>query len=515
MTSTRMGKCQWNRNRSRLAGQCLLLACLSCGPDGGDPICRSNTAYSGNLLDTTRVLYAEREDQRVLRFFSGAVPDGSTVLIDGLPMEIDDSGNGSFTSSSIGSNEQDDSILTGSIESPTGQNEEVEFRLGSTACFVQDRHTTAAVSNDFDYAMCGNETEVYVLSSAESNLVAYQTGESVSFDKTDGIGASPFAVDIVEGLAVVSHFGTHQLSLVDICSGEIKWHDRVRDAAGALVRVDLMDTITAAPPRDVDLDGVIDTTVSDMALSHPQGVLMRDDHVFVVYINQLAPATEDAEQVLGPGVLVTLVKQDDALVFQDMTVLAFENPQAIVGHDDQLLVSASGRFGAIRDGYTPVTDGGLTIFDGLDSAAFDFSSRRERNLEDFAPAKPSVSQDHIVLGSLVSPRVLVLDRQGLTTEGEIPLHDQPRLDSVFSVSHWAGPLFFASEFSTDRVHLINALTLEKNPVPFPATGISMRTEGNMLSHGLLKIDFRESTGHALLSLSSEIVNLNPLAVFGP
>lgn len=346
-----------------------------------------------------------------------------------------------------------------------------EVACQGSACAVLPAFPTGGLANDVVLSRCGGERTALVTAGGEGRLLthALPSGEVLASASFDNVlddtgaprGASPWAVAVTaDGTrAVVSLFGQDAVALVDPCTGQV--HD-VQRVAGQ-------------------------TT--------PQPVVVIGQRAFVGFTNIESFSLDGEPPVLRQGTLAVFTIDGDALVQNELRTLPrCVNPQGLVAHEDDVIVSCSGPLARGSDGgQQAVADGAIVIGDHVIDAGR------------AAPATPAVINGFIIAGSLVDPAILVAAladdalHEGLQLPG-------PEVDAVFKTIRLDDDTALALQFSSDQLHALavdadGALTLTDSLAVGP---------GGLAFRGAQAIDLAAGglDGVVLLGLSAEIVPLS-------
>jgi hypothetical protein len=343
------------------------------------------------------------------------------------------------------------------------------------ACAVLPAFPTGGLANDVVLSTCDGRSVALVAASAEGRLMTHLIpgGEvlasaffpnDVDPDTAEERGASPWAVDVTaDGTrAVVSLFGQDAVALIAPCVGQV-----------------------------LDVQTVAGQTT-------PQPVVVSDHRAFVGFTNIEAFSLDGEPPVLGPGGLAVFTFDGDALLEEEVRVLpGCVNPQGLVAHEGDVIVSCSGPLAQGGDGgQHAVGDGALLVGDHVIDAGR------------AAPATPAVIHGFIVVGSLVDPVILVaaltddVAREGARLPG-------PSVDAVFETVAWSEDTALALQFSADDLHVLHVggngeVLLEKTLAVGPG-GTAFR------GAQAIDVDADAADGEidalVLLGLSAEIVPL--------
>lgn len=342
-------------------------------------------------------------------------------------------------------------------------------------CAVGTPFPTGSLPNDVALGRCGDERAVFVTASGEAHLIAHAVpgGDVIGasfFAPVDEQGASPWNVDTSDdgGLAVVTLFGQDAVALADPCTG------RALDVA--------------------DVEGQVT----------PQPVVLGGARAFVGFTNVLAFSLDGEAPDLGPGAVAVFDVDEDneTLTLDELRVLDdCDNPQGLVAHGSDVLVSCSGALARGSDGgQEAVTDGALLVSSAQGAHRIDAAR--------LAPGTPAVVGDCVVAGSLVDPLLLSarLDDDALVVALELP---GPSVDAVFKVARFDDDTVLAVQFSADMLHVVDvaqegcALTIVDSIEVGPG-GIGFR--------GALSVDVGADGEQiaVLLGLSAEVVPVQQL-----
>jgi len=487
---------------------------IGCGPGPEAPaVCPAPSARARDGVDPAHLLsFVVGDDVRV-QGLSGAAPPGARVELGDATLTADDAGAFDVVSSSAGA-------------SPTLAVDDVEIALtprrtdDALACAVSEPVSTGTLPNDVVIVTCDGRVHAAVALSAEGAIdVVDATGVRRDprpvFAVEEGVGAQPFQLALVdEGpLAVVTLFAWHAVALVDLCAGRVLDTARVVDDAGAPVRFAVDPPLTLPGPVDADLDGASETVVARAVALHPQALAVSGAGVVVAFTGHLWPATDDTDQILAPGVLARFSVVDDALVLEGARAIeGARNPQAVVALDDGFVVSLSGPFA--RGGATAVADDGAIAFVDDDGAPV-----RTLGAGRFAPARPAVVDGRLVVGSLLSPRIAIVEETAASLDDAVVVTVPGRaVSSLFDAAPLGGGLVVVTDFTEDRLHLVDAARGVALSWPF-VEGLPVAPASEVF-RGALAVDVvgdapGRATAAVLLGLSSEVVFVDLAGVFGP
>ena len=337
------------------------------------------------------------------------------------------------------------------------------------ACAVLPAFLTGTLPNDVVFSTCGAQRVALVTAGGEGRLLTHALPSGEAFASTffapDGDdGASPWAVaTTADGTrAVVSLFGQDAVALVDPCTGQV---------------------------LDVK-------TVEGQAT--PEPVVVLGDRAFVAFTNIETFSLDGEPPVLRQGTLAVFTIDGDTLVQDELRELpSCVNPQGLVAHDGDVIVSCSGPLAQGADGgQQAVADGAIVIGDHVIDAGRS------------APATPTVIDGMVIVGSLVDPVILVAElggdslREGLRLPG-------PDVDAVFDTVAWDQDTALALQFSADTLHALKVgrdgtLTLEKSLAVGPG-GVAFRGAQAIDVDGDAAVGTVDAV--VLLGLSVEIVPL--------
>lgn len=340
-------------------------------------------------------------------------------------------------------------------------------------CAVLPAFGTGSLPNDVALGACGDEQVALVPSSGDGQLIAHALpqGDVVGasfFAPVAERGASPWAVDAnaAGGPAVVTLFGQDAVALADPCSGAV-----------------------------LDMEKVEGQTT-------PQPVVLSSEGAaFVGFTNVIAFSLDGEPPELAPGAIARFDVDvaADTLALDELRVLeGCDNPQGLVAHDADVLVSCSGALAQGLDGGQEARSDGALLVSSRPGAHRIEAAR-------LAPGTPAVAGECVVAGSLVDPVLLAarLDDEALAVALELP---GPSVDAVFKVVRWDDDTVLAVQFSADHLHVVDvaadcSLTLTDSIAVGPG-GVGFR--------GALAVDVERGQaidGVVLLGLSAETVPL--------
>ncbi|MFZ9889857.1 MAG: hypothetical protein ACO3JL_20365, partial [Myxococcota bacterium] len=178
-------------------------------------------------------------------------------------------------------------------------------------------------------------------------------------------------------------------------------------------------------------------------------------------------------------------------------------------------VSCSGALERGGEGFSAASPGGLVRV-----LPESLSVAQVIELNDFAPGTPALVGDYVVVGSLLSARVLRIPRDASDTSRAVEFSlGTAGLESVFEVRGLIGGLALITEFGTDALHVLDVVAGQLDPWPFVDPIVLRPDDG--LPRGLQAIAVHPAANPgvpaaaALLGLSSEWIPLRFDEVLGP
>lgn len=508
----------------------LLAALLLAGAVGSacveqaNPVCLVPRALPDGPFATERIAAALADEGVRVRGFTGAAPPSSKIVIslNSKTIEVESDALGRFEGVLVTKGaSSDEALLT-----IAGDSTSVRVRpvSGMEGCVARPPLVTGTTPNDLAVALCGGIPVAFTPNSADgalapTPLLPTNAGAPVLFPADDeGRGANPYHVtlDTSGARAAVSLFGQDAVTLVDPCQGRVLDVAEPSASDGGPLVIDVTPAMDVEVPLDADGDGESETHIERMRLRAPQGVAFAGDRLLVSYTNVLQLGEHPR---YGPGVVVAFDVMGDELHPAGHVVLPFDNPQGLtLDEQGRPWVSCSGPLGPGQTAFEALSDGGLVRL-----APDTLELERVIPFGRFAPGTPAFDGDFLVVGSLVQPQVAVLPvAAGSVEQGQIlPLPGGLRTESAFEAAALGGGLFLVTDFSSDVVHVIDALASEVDPWPFEG-GIGVGP-GGLAFRGAQAVTrvpgftFGEDAPDAvaLLGLSSEIVPLQIWQVLGP
>lgn len=332
-------------------------------------------------------------------------------------------------------------------------------------CAVLPAFATGTLPNDVVLSACGAQRVALVTAAGESRLLTHALpGGEVLASAVFDAGATPWAVAVTAdgARAVVSLFGQDAVALVDPCTGQV------------------------LDQRNID------------GQATPEPVVIVGQRAFVAFTNIESFSLDGEPPVLRPGTLAVFAIDGDQLVQDELRELPLcTNPQGLVAHDGDVIVSCSGPLAEGGDGgQQAVGDGAILIGNHVIGAGRT------------APGTPTVVDGFVIVGSLVDPLMFVaaLDDDALHEAMRLP---GPDVDSIFDSVRWDDDTALALQFSTDEIHGLKvgrdgSLSEEKLLAVGPG-GVAFR------GAQALDVDPNASQGAVdavvLLGLSAEVVPL--------
>jgi hypothetical protein len=401
---------------------------------------------------------------------------------------------------------------------------QVRDRETAFQCLKESVAETGTLPNDVTIGRCENERVGLVIASAESSLeltVLGETGETESrvyFPPEGQQASNPYSVDWSPGLglAALSLFGTASVAVANPCTGEMLHVVSPWDADHPDVLLAVEPPIGLTNPMDVDGDGVTETTIASMLPRAPQGILWVEEKLWVVFSGFIEGATETEDAKYGPGVLISYQWTGDTLSFLDFRILPYFNPQAIVrSAAGDMWISYAGIWGKSNGNFHTTSPGYLEKISPDDG-----SPLHVIHMRDFAPGTPAVAEEWVVVGSSLRSEIALFPTTATDLDdAKIFFPDGAETESLFEAQLWGNDLAWVTQFSTDRIHVVDMRQGILNPEPFPADGILLASGGNLF-RGAQAISIQEDDrdGDAalvLLGLSAEVVFLDLRQVFGP
>lgn len=382
-----------------------------------------------------------------------------------------------------------------------------------------ERLEAGTVPNDVALLRCDGELRFAVAASADGAVHLFGRDgfdrQRLDFTVADGTGASPWHVAPAGENLAISLYGQHTVTVANGCTGRRVADGEPVEAEGRqLVLVDVTPAAFLELPIDADGDGLLEREITSMRLLHPQGVAIVDDVVLATFTNllEVGPPAQ-----YGPGVVFRWrLGAAQELQPLGVTVLPFQNPQAIaLDALGRPWVSASGVLDLDSDGvFAATTDGGLLRVNPETGDV-----EEQIDLDRFAPATPAFTPDHAVVGSLVSPAMLVIDLASPDAPQRVDLGDD-RLESLFEAAALPGGLVVVTEFGTDLLHVLDPRGPTLHPWPFTAP---IQLGAGELARGAQAIALAPPGGEGgdlvdgavLLGLSSEVLPLRFWQEVGP
>lgn len=409
-------------------------------------------------------------------------------------------------------------------------------RAEDGACVVASARATGTTPNHVSFGSCAGLPLVWVIASSDGAL----SGAPLVADAAaSASGATPgpltFPVDAAQRganpwamawhaareRAALTLFGQHTVVLVAPCEETSLARFAAMGPQGAAWSIAVDPPILLDAPLDADGDGAPETEVTRMRPRHPQGVAFVGERVIASFTNALQLGVNPR---FGPGVLMSFNVEGDRLEPQALSVLPCKNPQSIrVDEQGQPWVSCSGVLGPSEGSgaFAALSEGALLRIDPTSLEVVEHLP-----LGRFAPGSPGFDEGHIVVGSLVRPEVALRARSATAAEAWqfLPLAGAagaPRVESLFDTHALGGALFAVTEYSGDRIHILDAADAQWNPWPAPEGirvgpgGLAFRGVQALSLHGGFRHGDDTPDAAALLSQSHELVMLRLWQLWGP
>lgn len=411
---------------------------------------------------------------------------------------------------------------------PNGEMETISFRVrnreSAFTCFATSISETGTLPNDTHIASCDGQRMGYVVTSADATLEAaapagdQPTQEIHFFPPQEQVGANPYhgAWHPTKNLTAVSLFGTSTVAIINPCTGEKLFHSPPWSQEGDQFLLTAEPPLQLTTPIDVNGDGAPDPTVTSMFPRSPQALTWIDDALWVIFSGFIEGATPEQKAVFGPAALVIYHWNGTSLDISRVVALPHQNPQSVTaGNDDSVWISYSGVVQMNDAGFFIDTPGYLEK-----RSADDASLLHVISMDHFGPSTPAISADKIVTGSLLNSQIAILPTHAESIQEATVIEvEGAQTESLFDVALWGTDVAFITQFSTDRVHVVDLQRDILNPFPFPEKGIDL-SRGRSIFHGAQSIDINQNSsegdlGVVLLGLSAELVFLDFRQVFGP
>ncbi len=316
---------------------------------------------------------------------------------------------------------------------------------------------TNATPNQMAMATCDTKPMLVVVSSGEHLLQrftfadsAWTEREPIRFEQREQRSAQPFGIHIENRspIALVTLFGQHAISLVDVCEGTILDDASFRTADH---RLEVPDGITSISiPFDLDADGQKELSNTVFTPLSPQHLTKLGDHYYVVFSGFVHPSGPNIQAGYAPSVLSKIHISDDLRIdISDSIILDGFNAQYVqaLPERSQLAVSHSGRLHFENNSWRNLDASGITIYDldlnMVSSTPFD---------ETMTLGPIAVTASTLFVGDLLGRRIFSLDLRTphLPPQLFYEVASSQSLDSIFALTQFAKRIYWGS-FADGRV----------------------------------------------------------------
>ncbi len=502
-------------------GVCAVATALAgCPPPDAGVDCLPLVEVRSELLVPDLIIAAlDRGNTRIVGR-SGAVTPETELLVDDEPATVDEQG--AFEVRIEGEREE---VTLAAARGELSENHSFRVRDLDVArtCAVGAAVPSGTLPNDIGIAPgCAGAAELAALVTltGDGSLDVVDVGAGMRppstpyFPPVDGVvAAEPFAVATAPTAdrAAVTLRGLGTVALVAPCRGEVLDAAAPQTADSPWLVVDVDPAVALREPRDIDGDGLIDTTVARMRVSGPQAAVFSGERLWVAYTNVLEPALDASQPMTaGPGALLVFDLDGDVLVPAGYRVLPARNPQGLAADGGGgVWVSATGVYAFEGPRLVAGSDGALL------HVTRDLAIAHVIDAGRFAPGTPTVVGNRLVVGSTLQGAIAIVDTAASSLEDGIrhSLTGDDRLNTVFDTALLPGGLVGAVHFETDRLHVVDPATATLDPWPF--TSPLVLAEGGGTFRGVNAIAFERWRGAVLLALSAEVVGVDLRQVVGP
>ena len=264
---------------------------------------------------------------------------------------------------------------------------------------------------------------------------------------------------------------------------------------------------------DVDGDGFVEDRITSFRPRSPQGVAVSAGQLYVGFSGFVAPRLGDLPPVYLPAV-VAVWRLHDLQAAPRIVALPHLNAQELRPRaGGGILVALTGVLDFVDGQTTSITPGAVALI-GPDATV-----ESVVDLGDFAPASAALFDGRVFVSSAVKAHVRVLE--GADLIATLELNDEP-IDSIFRLAVLAGGLIAAPSFNTDRLHFIDARTLELDPMPFggplqvgPGRPAFEGLQIIAARPGRRGVDFVGPDLFAVLGVASRITPIELRKLYGP
>lgn len=326
------------------------------------------------------------------------------------------------------------------------------------------------------------------------------------------VAANPYLVtplDPAGARVAVSAWSQGLVYVVDLEAGAVE------RAVPGPERVSLAAPFTLAAPFDVDGDGAPESHVEAFVPSTPQPVAVVQGRLLVGFANILrADLGGEIGQIALPAVIASYDLADLSRP-PVVRVLPHLNPQEIrATAGGRALVTCSGLFRI--EGVEPETPGAVYRLDPASLEVLDTKA-----LPDVLPTSSLEAAGAVWVSSLAEAVVYRFAWGEADPPEVLRFNDEP-VDSVFRLFALPGGLVGVPSFNTDRLHVLDPRTQEKDPAPFfgplPVGAGGAVREGLQIvaaRPGRAGVDFVGPDLMALVGLSASVTPIELRKVLGP
>jgi len=217
--------------------------------------------------------------------------------------------------------------------------------------------------------------------------------------------------------------------------------------------VSLGRTFVLSAPRDVDGDGAMDASITQLKPRAPQAVVVVGRRLIAAFSGFIDVG------LFVPGVVLSWSLDDLAAPPLSRVVSALDPQELTVVGDDRVLVTMSGAVVQDSAGQVSTSSGAVEL---LDVATLEVE--HSWSLDLFAPTTAMIAAGALWVGSLANGRVRALDDSGVALV-DFKLNDET-VDSIFRLVSLPGGLIGAGSNNTDMLHVIDPVTRTLAPLPF-------------------------------------------------
>ncbi len=263
-------------------------------------------------------------------------------------------------------------------------------------------------------------------------------------------GANPwFVAPLGDGRAAVTAFGHDRIYLVDVDQSLVEQYLELQPVL-------LPEPFTLSRPYDLDGDGSLESSLTQVAPKGPQAVVVSQNRLWAAYSGFVTERRDGLPPVYVPGVVAAWTV-DHWSQPPKVWVTPALNPQELRPLENgQVLLTMTGALDLVA--VAAVTPGLVSILD------FEAGFTENVAVEDFAPGTAVLFEDHLWVGSLVRGQLLQVSLRNQERR-LIQLSPDP-VDSVFRLVELGGGLLAVPVFNSDRLHFVDMRTGALNPAPF-------------------------------------------------